>query len=122
MQNFHMAVRETPEGIVFLRQVAPGGASKSYGLHVARLAGLPHEVLDEGARVLHYLESQGQQPAHAALIAVHGASPAARAPSPITQQLLDLDLCQVTPLQALTLLHQLQQQARGADVHGGTGP
>lgn len=120
MQNFHMAVRETSEGIVFLRQVAPGGASKSYGLHVARLAGLPHEVLDEGARVLHYLESQGQQPAHAPSMAVNGATPAPATltPSPITQHLLDLDLCQVTPLQALTLLHQLQQQARGVEPDG----
>jgi DNA mismatch repair protein MutS len=49
--NFHMAVRETDEGIIFLRQVVPGGARKSYGLHVARLAGLPAEVLDESARV-----------------------------------------------------------------------
>jgi hypothetical protein len=72
---------------------------------------------------LHYLESQGQQPAHAAPVAVNGAtlSPATRTPSPITQQLLALDLCQVTPLQALTLLHQLQQQARGAEPHGGNG-
>ena len=44
IKNFHMAVRETPEGVVFLRQLVPGGTSKSYGLHVARLAGLPARV------------------------------------------------------------------------------
>jgi DNA mismatch repair protein MutS len=124
--NFHMAVRETDDGIIFLRQVVPGGASKSYGLHVARLAGLPAEVLDESARVLYYLEQQGTQPA---------ARPSSVAPSSmngtmiksvdseptgLAEQLLNLDLCQVTPLQALTLLHQLQQQVRESNTPGGT--
>jgi len=73
--------------------------------------------------VLHYLESHGQQPAHAPSIAVNGATPvpAILTPSPITQHLLDLDLCQVTPLQALTLLHHLQQQARGVEPDGDHG-
>ena len=115
--NFHMAVRETDEGIIFLRQVIPGGASKSYGLHVARLAGLPAEVLDESARVLHYLEQQSAQPAAApeAPVNVAAPAPAAAAPSGLSEQLLRLDLCQITPLQALTLLHELQQQARHGD-------
>jgi DNA mismatch repair protein MutS len=129
--NFHMAVRETDEGIIFLRQVVPGGASKSYGLHVARLAGLPAEVLDESARVLYYLEQHGTQPA---AVASPSARPAPAAPptlngthrkpvdpppTGLTEQLLSLDLCQVTPFQALTLLHQLQQQVRELTVPGG---
>ena len=115
--NFHMAVRETDEGIIFLRQVIPGGASKSYGLHVARLAGLPAEVLDESARVLHYLEQQSAQPAAAPVAPVNGIANALAAPAPsgLGEQLLRLDLCQITPLQALTLLHELQQQARHGD-------
>ncbi len=121
--NFHMAVRETDEGIVFLRQVVAGGASKSYGLHVARLAGLPTEVLDESARVLHYLEQQNTQPAAAPSPvpppAVNGTTPIEPTPAALTQQLLNLDLCQVTPLQALTLLHDLQQQVRELITHGG---
>ena len=115
--NFHMAVRETDEGIIFLRQVIPGGANKSYGLHVARLAGLPAEVLDESARVLHYLEQQGVQPVAAPEAPVNGAINAPTPPtsSGLSEQLLRLDLCQITPLQALTLLHELQQQARHGD-------
>ncbi len=128
--NFHMAVRETDDGIVFLRQVVAGGASKSYGLHVARLAGLPAEVLDESARVLHYLEQQGTQPAAALPSAsVATASPPMKAlaptepaPAALSQQLLNLDLCQVTPLQALTLLHDLQQQVRGLSTPNGALP
>ncbi|GIX47283.1 MAG: DNA mismatch repair protein MutS [Candidatus Tectimicrobiota bacterium] len=108
VQNLHLVVRETPDGLVFLRQVAPGGASKSYGLHVARLAGLPEEVLAEAARVLHYLEQQGEQPPATR----DNGTPAAAPAVPLLRQLLSLDVCQVTPLQALTLLHALQQQAR----------
>ncbi len=119
--NFHMAIRETDEGIIFLRQVVPGGASKSYGLHVARLAGLPTEVLDESARVLYYLEQQGTQPA-AVPPSMNGVThpPIDPPPTGLTEQLLSLDLCQVTPLQALTLLHQLQQQVR--ELAGPGGP
>jgi DNA mismatch repair protein MutS len=114
VKNFHMAVRETPEGVVFLRQLVPGGTSKSYGLHVARLAGLPAEVLTEAARVLQYLERQESQPATLPLPAVNGArSPGvAQATAVLAHQLLGLDICQITPLQALSLLHDLQQQVR----------
>jgi DNA mismatch repair protein MutS len=114
VQNFHMAVRETPEGVVFLRQLAPGGTNKSYGLHVARLAGLPAEVLTEAARVLQYLERQESQPAAQTLPAVNGSRPphATQPPAVLAQQLLQIDICQITPLQALSLLHELQQQAR----------
>jgi DNA mismatch repair protein MutS len=117
VNNFHMAVRETPEGIVFLRQVMPGGASKSYGLHVARLAGLPSEVVDEGARILQYLERQGPRPV--ASPPTNGASLANASATALTQQLLTLDLCQLTPLQALNTLHHLQQQARALVGEGG---
>jgi DNA mismatch repair protein MutS len=123
--NFHMAVREIDEGIIFLRQVVPGGASKSYGLHVARLAGLPAEVLDESARVLHYLEQQGTQPAArpspVAPASMNGTVNKSVDPAStgLAEQLLGLDLCQVTPLQALTLLHQLQQQVRDSTAPGG---
>jgi DNA mismatch repair protein MutS len=117
VNNFHMAVRETPEGIVFLRQVMPGGASKSYGLHVARLAGLPGEVVDEGARILQYLERQGYRPV--ASPPTNGVSLANASAAALTQQLLTLDLCQVTPLQALNTLHHLQQQARVLVGEGG---
>jgi len=120
IKNFHMAVRETPEGVVFLRQLVPGGTSKSYGLHVARLAGLPAEIVTEASRVLEYLERQGTQPARPTPSSVNGARPPGTAPATtaLAQQLLGLDICQITPLQALSLLHHLQQQARTAVYNG----
>lgn len=121
IKNFHMAVRETPEDIVFLRQVVPGGTSKSYGLHVARLAGLPTEVLHESARVLQYLERHNGTHAPITAVSTPGSPPPAAAAA-LSQQLLALDLCQVTPLQALTTLHDLQQQARALTRNGDTPP
>jgi DNA mismatch repair protein MutS len=54
--NFNVAVREWNEQIIFLRKIIPGGADKSYGIQVARLAGLPKEILDRAKHILAYLE------------------------------------------------------------------
>jgi DNA mismatch repair protein MutS len=54
--NFNVAVREWNEQIIFLRKIVPGGADKSYGIHVARLAGLPREILDRARDILSHLE------------------------------------------------------------------
>ncbi|MEE8300927.1 MAG: DNA mismatch repair protein MutS, partial [Candidatus Tectomicrobia bacterium] len=118
VKNFHMAVRETPEGIVFLRQVLAGGSSKSYGLHVARLAGLPTEVLEEAHCILSDLE----RPDTAPILESALTRPVTDWEPPstgLTKQLLALDICAMTPLQALTLLHHMQQQARGISHNGG---
>ncbi|MGH7935463.1 MAG: MutS-related protein, partial [Chthoniobacterales bacterium] len=55
--NFNVAVREWNEQIIFLRKIVPGGADKSYGIQVARLAGLPREILDRAKDILSHLES-----------------------------------------------------------------
>jgi DNA mismatch repair protein MutS len=54
--NFNVAVREWNEQIIFLRKIVPGGADKSYGIHVARLAGVPKEILDRAKDILSHLE------------------------------------------------------------------
>src|ERR1700733_5259034 len=55
--NFNVAVREWNEQIIFLRKIIPGGADKSYGIHVARLAGVPKEILDRAKDILSHLEA-----------------------------------------------------------------
>jgi DNA mismatch repair protein MutS len=119
IHNLHMAVRETPEGVIFLRQLVQGGTSKSYGLHVARLAGLPVEVLAEATRVLAYLERAETPPAMPSPVRMQTAPLACgqAATTALVQPLLALDICQMTPLQALTFLHSLQQQARALTTH-----
>ena len=54
--NFNVAVREWNDQIIFLRKIIPGGADKSYGIQVARLAGLPKEILDRAKEILSHLE------------------------------------------------------------------
>jgi len=55
--NFNVAVREWNDQIIFLRKIVPGGADKSYGIQVARLAGLPKEILDRAKDILSHLEA-----------------------------------------------------------------
>jgi DNA mismatch repair protein MutS len=64
--NFNVAVREWNEQIIFLRKIIPGGADKSYGIHVARLAGLPKEILDRAKEILAHLEKPDGAAAQAA--------------------------------------------------------
>lgn len=56
--NYNVAVREWQDQVVFLHRIVPGGTDKSYGIHVARLAGLPREVIDRSRQVLQQLEAQ----------------------------------------------------------------
>ena len=64
--NFNVAVREWNEQIIFLRKIVPGGADKSYGIQVARLAGLPKEILDRAKEILAHLEKPDGAAVHAA--------------------------------------------------------
>ncbi len=57
LRNYNVLVREWQDDIVFLHKIAPGSADKSYGIHVARLAGIPSEVLERARTVLQQLES-----------------------------------------------------------------
>jgi DNA mismatch repair protein MutS len=63
--NFNVAVREWNEQIIFLRKIIPGGADKSYGIQVARLAGLPKEILDRAKDILAHLENSSRATAEA---------------------------------------------------------
>jgi DNA mismatch repair protein MutS len=58
VRNLNVAVREWDEQVVFLHQIVPGAADKSYGIHVARLAGIPREVNDRAREILSQLEQQ----------------------------------------------------------------
>jgi DNA mismatch repair protein MutS len=61
VRNYTVLVQEDSQGIVFLHRIAPGCAGRSYGIHVARLAGVPPEVLERAEQVL--VELEGQAPA-----------------------------------------------------------
>ncbi len=114
VKNYHVTVKETGSGIAFLRKVAPGAGDRSYGIEVAKLAGLPHEVIVRAREVLSEHESAERQlMGH---LSPGSTPPAAQLTifTPLTQLVLDklreVDLNSLTPLEALNLLAQLKKQ------------
>jgi DNA mismatch repair protein MutS len=114
VKNYHVSVKETGGGIVFLRKVEPGGADRSYGIEVAKLAGLPNEVVERAREVLVQHEFAEQQAtAHLS----PGASPPAAQltiftplSQPVLEKLREVDLNRLTPLEALNLLAELKKE------------
>ena len=113
LKNLRVAVKETPQGIVFLHAIEPGPANKSYGIDVARLAGLPPQVIQRARQVLKQHERSER----------HNVAAETEAPlqltmfTPLSQRVLDrlmeADINALTPLQALNLLEQLQNEIKG---------
>ena len=125
--NLHVLVSEEEGKVVFLRQVAPGGADRSYGVHVAQLAGLPRDVVARAQEVLSQLETgaatNGQTPGvgQPALFSIQSAEPQSpHAPTEIEQEILRLSPEQMTPLEALAKLYDLQRLAEQGR-NGATG-
>lgn len=110
--NFSVAVREVGEDIVFLRRLVEGGADRSYGVEVARLAGLPEAVVDRARHILQELETaaaaNGAAPPAAVQLGLFGEA----LPHPAVERLRVLKVDELTPLQALNLLAELAKSAR----------
>src|SRR5215468_3149412 len=118
VQNVHVAVRETPDEIIFLRHVEPGSASKSYGIEVARLAGLPRSVIERAREVLRKHEQSehelSERLSPGALEAANGNGAQQVLFTPLDRGVLDklreADLDRLAPLDALNLLAELKKQ------------
>jgi DNA mismatch repair protein MutS len=120
VKNYNIAVKEWNEQIIFLRKIVKGGASHSYGIQVARLAGLPRAVIERAREVLRNLESgeleegaprlarsrQAPRPAPAPQLSLFEASA-----DRLREKLEEIDVAVVTPLEALNLLDQLKKLA-----------
>ncbi len=108
--NVHLRAREMADQVIFMHRVEPGPASQSFGLQVARLAGVPAEVIQLARQELRHLESSN-------LLALD-AGPAATTPAlqadrhPALQRLAALDPNELTPREALDMLFQLRQQLK----------
>jgi DNA mismatch repair protein MutS len=112
VRNLRVGVKEAAGGIVFLHNIEPGAASKSYGIEVARLAGLPSAVIERAKRVLRQHEKQERQS-----VQVETAEPVQLTIfTPLSQRIVDrieaTDVNSLTPLQALNLLEELQQELK----------
>jgi DNA mismatch repair protein MutS len=122
--NHRMDVLEDGERVVFLRKVVPGNADKSYGIHVARLAGIPKAVSRRAEEILTDLEASepGAQNRTRRREAMRQPSPSAMpqmqltffdAPNPVVEQLRELQVESLTPLDAIRVLFELKREAEG---------
>ncbi|HEU4830093.1 MAG TPA: DNA mismatch repair protein MutS [Gemmatimonadales bacterium] len=116
-RNFNVAVREAGDTVVFLHRLEPGGTDRSYGIHVAQLAGLPGDVVRRAREVLGTLEGDHRvvpgpapMPADPEQLDLLGH---AAIPHPLLERLRELDLDSLTPIEALVRLSELQREARG---------
>ena len=109
VRNYNVAVSEAEETVVFLHKIVPGGTDRSYGIHVAQLAGLPRPVIQRAGEILRQLEASSGQAVH-----LNPALPQQMALFPQTNPLLDelksLDVNTLSPLEALNRLYEWQRK------------
>jgi DNA mismatch repair protein MutS len=117
LRNYNVRVQETADGIVFLHQIAPGSADKSYGIHVAQRAGVPEEVLARAREVLAELEAHHvntpDRPGRIRRPRVIQRSLFANMEDPILQAIRELDLNRATPEEILALVRRWKRDLRG---------
>ena len=124
VKNYHIAVKEDGDDLVFLRKIVPGATDKSYGIHVARLAGVPHKVTQRAREILQDIEdessiskessSKGSKRRRSAqytqlmLFDPEGSAPAEK--DPVVEELEKLDINNMTPMDALNKLYELKKK------------
>jgi DNA mismatch repair protein MutS len=116
VHNLNVAVREWEDEIVFLHKIDEGGTDRSYGIQVARLAGVPQPLIDRAKTILHDIEDDADDLAPRVAAAGALATPTGPlqlglfdgGPTDLEQALLDVDLDQMTPMQALLKLGELK--------------
>jgi DNA mismatch repair protein MutS len=119
VRNLNVAVREWEDSIVFLHKIMPGAADKSYGIHVARLAGVPKNVNERAKQVLAQLESEHLDTEGRPKLKHQAKSRPKRdlqltlftPENPVIEELRNIDINTLTPLEALMKLKQLQEKA-----------
>jgi DNA mismatch repair protein MutS len=119
--NFHVAAREWKDDIVFLRKIVPGRSDRSYGIQVARLAGLPRVVIDRAREILAALErdelTRGGRPSVSGTTTDPqrqlGLFQSQPADDRLRERLSAVDVDRMTPIEALALLADLKKEAQG---------
>jgi DNA mismatch repair protein MutS len=127
VRNFNVGVREVGDQVLFLHRLQPGGADRSYGIEVGKLAGLPDPVISRAREVLRLLEGEadrlvptlarsgtnpGRDKRRAAVPPVDQLALFSVAPHPVVERLRDTDVNAMTPMAALQLLAELAARAR----------
>ena len=120
VRNYSVAVSEEDGRVAFLRRIVPGGADRSYGVHVAMLAGMPASVVSRAQELLTHLEQDRGSNVAAGRGERRKSDPSPQLPLPLfpsgherlTEALLEMDVSNLTPLEAINKLYELQEQAR----------
>ena len=121
VKNFNIAVKEWNDEIIFLRKLVQGGTNRSYGIQVARLAGIPASVIQRAKRILYKIE-QGEYNSGGLPGMISGDQATARAPvqldlfskaeNRLIEKLVQTDISRMTPLEALNFLNDFQQKLK----------
>jgi len=122
VKNYNVAVKEWNDEIIFLRKIVPGGTDKSYGIHVARLAGLPRKVIERAKDILNALEAgcirEDRLPAPEGAAQAGGSQQLTLfelRPDPVIEELKSLNIERMSPIEALYRLKILQEKCGGTD-------
>lgn len=115
VKNYRVDVLEREGEVVFLRKIVAGGADRSYGIHVAKLAGLPPSVIARAQEVLAQLERPESTVTEPALEQARPESPPLPRPHPIVEEVRQIDLFSMTPLDALNRLAELKRLVADSD-------
>jgi DNA mismatch repair protein MutS len=111
-------VAEDGERVIFLHKIVPGGADRSYGIHVAQLAGLPKSILRRAEDILKELESTGEKELRRKAMQkpADGAEqlqlPVSTVPDPLREELRQIRPEEMSPLEALGVLYDLHKKAK----------
>ena len=119
IKNYNVAVREWNNEVIFVRKIVPGGTDRSYGVHVAGLAGIPPTVVQRATEILQALEENSVKEPEFAARAKKRNMPAPQQlllftdrPNPVIEELKQLDLDSLSPLEALMKLKDLKDKAK----------
>ncbi|MGE4568058.1 MAG: DNA mismatch repair protein MutS [Bacteroidales bacterium] len=124
VKNFNVSIKEVGQKIIFMRKLVPGGSEHSFGIHVAKMAGMPPSLIERAREILHKLESSRQEKGPARPAEALGTTREGyqlsffQLDDPVLKQIRDevrqLDINRITPLEALNKLSEIQRLV-GAD-------
>lgn len=127
IKNCNVAVREWMDEVVFLHKILPGGTDKSYGIHVAKLAGIPKPILERSKEILAELETTFQKEAAGSHLAKHKT----KAPDadmlfvqkhkPVLDKLASIDVNNLTPIEAINMLNQIKSDIGDVEDNDNRG-
>ncbi|WP_079411086.1 DNA mismatch repair protein MutS [Alkalithermobacter paradoxus] len=127
VKNYSVAVEENGEDIIFLRKIVEGGADKSYGIHVAKLADLPDEIIKRASEILNKLEQSNinHAPHDFSSATIEAAFTKESVvneqisfydTNPLLKEIVSLDIVNMTPIEALNTLYKIQGKAKSMEM------